>query len=286
MQVELSRLGAVRLDPAQDENKLPTIELSPRQLSVESISKVEIEKQLARWSSNASMPSWRLEGPDHIQLKVVAEKIDPDALEEKAGAYLKRWLVEAGFQEVEVTPVSARKRNILVSKQMAGIQVRPLELGVLSRRICVWMDIVDASGAVLNSAPVWFEVSAMGEVWTPSVDADRGMSVGSHPLKRELIDVAAAGIEPALKKDFEGKEFSKRVGAGQPITKDMLRAVPEVKNGDVVSVEVRVGTVYLRSRAEAMHDAYVGDRVKLKSVSSGETMLGVVLSAGRVWIGS
>ncbi|ABC30797.1 Flagellar basal body P-ring biosynthesis protein [Hahella chejuensis KCTC 2396] len=286
IRIELKRLGAVRLDGAQKGSALPMIVLSPRQLRAGSISKLEVDKQLAQWALESSMSSWKVEGPDYVTLNLAAEKVDLAALEAKAGEYLNNWLVDAGFQEIKVKPVSTKRRSVLVSRRVAEIRIRPLEVSALSRRLCIWADIVDASGVLLNSAPVWFDVSAMGEVWTPSTDAEKGTAVDVHPLKREFIDVAAAGIEPASRREIEGKEFSRRVESGQPITKDVLRAIPEIKNGDIVFVEVRVGTVFLRSRAEAMHDAYIGDRIKLKSVSSGETMLGVVLSAGRVWIGS
>ena len=93
----------------------------------------------------------------------------------------------------------------------------------------------------------------------------------SEPLANFITDPGELGTS----------EFSRNAKAGEPVKRSDLKAAMLLRRGQtvVVSLATRSG-IELTFRAEALHDARMGEQVTLKNQESGRNIQGIVTGKG------
>ena len=93
----------------------------------------------------------------------------------------------------------------------------------------------------------------------------------SEPLANFITDAGELGTS----------EFSRNAKAGEPVKRSDLKAAMLLRRGQtvVVSLATRSG-IELTFRAEALHDARMGEQVTLKNQESGRNIQGIVTGKG------
>ncbi len=81
-----------------------------------------------------------------------------------------------------------------------------------------------------------------------------------------------------------GRELAQPLAAGQILKPNQLRQAPSIRKGDTVTLLSRVGSVEIRGRGKAQHDAVEHSRVKVRNLSSGRIVEGYVRPGGIVEI--
>ena len=72
------------------------------------------------------------------------------------------------------------------------------------------------------------------------------------------------------------------VPAGQPLRNDLLQVPRKVHNGDLVRLVVACGNIRVTDQARALRDGAVGDRVPVRTLTTGKVLTGVIDPRGEV----
>jgi flagella basal body P-ring formation protein FlgA len=144
-------------------------------------------------------------------------------------------------------------------------------------------------GRYLDAERVQFRVElgeeALKEIWKVTVRvtlppmivvARRELSRGELISKQDVELVRGEAEKGLLKpleslEDVVGKETTRGIAAGQPITEPSLRPVMLVQRGQVVTVYSRCGGVQIRITGRAKENGAHGDLVPVESLTSRET---------------
>jgi len=78
--------------------------------------------------------------------------------------------------------------------------------------------------------------------------------------------------------ELDGMRLRRPIAAGAVLTSAMLAAVPLVSRGQQVTLEAQTGGVHIRMGGEALAEAALGQRVRVKNLSSERVVEGVVRS--------
>jgi flagella basal body P-ring formation protein FlgA len=78
--------------------------------------------------------------------------------------------------------------------------------------------------------------------------------------------------------ELGGMRLRRPVAAGAVLTPAMLSAIPLVTRGQQVTLEAQTGGVHIRMAGEALAEAALGQRIRVKNLSSERVVEGVVRS--------
>ena len=78
--------------------------------------------------------------------------------------------------------------------------------------------------------------------------------------------------------ELDGMRLRRPVAAGAVLTPAMLASVPLVSRGQQVTLEAQTGGVHIRMAGEALAEAALGQRIRVKNLSSDRVVEGVVRS--------
>ena len=85
--------------------------------------------------------------------------------------------------------------------------------------------------------------------------------------------------------DAVGQQVSRALGAGEAVTPAVLRAGTVVRRGQQVTLLARTDGIAVRMGGEALADGGTGQRIRVRNLSSGREVEGVVRSADLVEVG-
>jgi len=120
--------------------------------------------------------------------------------------------------------------------------------------------------------------------------------VAKKRLKRgDLISSAEAGIEerdvavlnPGIIKDMDlvvGKESKTFVPNGNPVYDWMIKDRPLVKKNERVKINATSDNIVVGAVGQSLEDGNMGSEIKVKNLSSGKELIGVVTGTGEVTI--
>lgn len=76
-------------------------------------------------------------------------------------------------------------------------------------------------------------------------------------------------------------EFIRNIRAGEPLKRSDLRPALLIRRGQTVAVSLATRSgIELSFRAEALHDARIGEQITLKNQESGRNIQGIVTGKG------
>ena len=136
-------------------------------------------------------------------------------------------------------------------------------------------------GGRLESAIVMADVDVQAPVWVMNAPVDAGQSLdGLATLELRSLARLQSGALRATD-SLDGRVASRSLPAGAVVTASFATRPVLVRRGDVVGLTVVVGSVQIRTRAEALRDGRLGDTVTVKSLE-GAVVSATVDDAGRV----
>ena len=163
----------------------------------------------------------------------------------------------------------------------AAVSRVAVQSNTLARRMCVWVQRRRA-GRSAGSVPVWFSVQAFRSVLVTQRSRNARESLGADDLAVEERDVAALSAIPlALDTDLARVRMRRSVNTGHVLLQGDLEETPPILQGQEVVVEVTQGAVAIQTRAVALREAHLGERVTLQNPTSHETYTAQVVGTGR-----
>ena len=128
-------------------------------------------------------------------------------------------------------------------------------------------------------------VSLFGNVVAATRPLTKGMVVHAEDLK--LVEKDLARIHASYFTDISqvaGKQVTRKVTMGKPITSAMVKAPLQVERGQRVSLIAESGRLAVRMTGEALEDGASGERIQVRNISTKRIIDGVVLSATTVQV--
>jgi flagella basal body P-ring formation protein FlgA len=123
------------------------------------------------------------------------------------------------------------------------------------------------------------------EVWTRVPVAARAVAAGEPvSLAEGRVLRSSLGGAPVSfgETDLEAKV---PLAEGEPVTVLAVRAAPDARSGDDVTVLVQAGALKVKAPGRLMEDARVGDPVRVSNLATGAVMTGALVAPGIVRAG-
>ena len=149
-------------------------------------------------------------------------------------------------------------------------------------RMTVRVDVL-LDGNFYRAVPVTFLVSAITPVLVARADLAKGMMPACANLELQLRDIAAFPSAPQTGDcaDLQ-RRLRRNLTAGDVLLSSELETIPAVSEGQYVTLQVSEGAVQLESRALALADGRVGQRIAVRATASQEPVLATVIAPGLV----
>lgn len=132
-------------------------------------------------------------------------------------------------------------------------------------------------------------VSLEGSVWVLAKGVRRGEMLNRSVLKEETVTVGGNNssyrnvVDPVVNiEPWLGYEFSQRVRAGSVLTEAMLAPATVINKGEAVLITYETAGLQLQTKGVALSDGARGRFVRVKNISSGNTIDAVVVDRGLV----
>lgn len=201
-----------------------------------------------------------------------------------------------------VAPLASSTLLAAMRKEMPGAKIAILDFGrqaapqgeVIFRRNGLRSN--SASGAIwfgaVRYAPnrdftIWAKVTVTAQVSRVVAKLDiapgQRLEPGDVSVEtREEFPVTQATLESV--EAISGKSSRVAIHAGTPIRPEMLENSKDVRQGEVVEVEVQEGAAHLMLVARAEASGSVGDAIFLRNLDSGKRFVARVQGRGRVFV--
>jgi len=111
-----------------------------------------------------------------------------------------------------------------------------------------------------------------------------GKTIYPDDLKFEKVDVLELLGTPASTQDAYYSKARRTLKAGEVLTLDSIRRKPDVLKGEILVAYASLPGIYVTVMVEALQDCYIGDTIRVKNLTSGKILKGVLQEDKRVKI--
>lgn len=222
------------------------------------------------------------DGPAAVRVERRTQPFDQARVAQAAEQALRE-LASAQQTRIELQ-LSAPLPELPLPAGAASLRVRPLAPQLLrQRRATAWVDIA-VDGVFFRAVPVGFELRA----WRPVLVAARDLAPGSapgcadlHPQETELTALPGTPIEDCA--GLQGR-LARPLARGDALLQNHLKTMSAVAQGDSVTLQFADGAIVLESRATALADGSVGERIDVRPSGAQQPIRAEVAGAGLVRI--
>lgn len=125
-------------------------------------------------------------------------------------------------------------------------------------------------------------IQARTEVLVARQALPAGSTLDERHVMRQLRDVASLPQGAVRPDQAEGLQTRMAVTAGSVIAQAQVRPVPLVRRGQQVMLRVEGNGISIGMAGEALADAGIGETVRVRNLSSGRQLEGMVSASGDV----
>lgn len=256
------------------------IGLTPRPGVTQRVPRTAIAAQVERLA-----PQWRgrlqWNGATATALRAHVEPLDAQALKRLAERTLLGELERRGLR-AEVQAIAPSPEMRLPATGASRISARLPERWAPARRMVVWLDVA-IDGRRYRSLPLWFEVKAEQQVWLARSSLRAGTALQADDVQAGWVDITALAAPPLpASAPLAGLRLRHAVDAGRPLAASAVEPRPAVLRNRPVEVQVEVGAIRLQTAGIALHDARLGETVKVRNPGGQEPFVAQVVAEGAV----
>ena len=279
--VTLADVAQVRSPTAQSTPALASVDLAAAPLPGYTLrlSRAEIARSLRARALPFELAP---DGPAAVQVERRSQPFDQARVAQAAEQALRALAANEGAR-LDLA-LAAPLQDLALPPGAVALRVRaPAPQVLRQRRPTVWVDI-GVDGAFVRTVPVGFELHA----WRAALVAARDLDAGATPA---CADLAARDIDltqlpgPALEDcgAVRGR-LTHALARGEPLLQGQLRIPAAVADGDSVRLQLVDGAIVLESRATALADGAVGQRIDVRPAGAQQAVRAEVAAAGVVRI--
>ena len=136
-------------------------------------------------------------------------------------------------------------------------------------------------------AILYYRVSVYDTVLVTTRDLKPDEAIGAGDVK--LAEVTVDDAATSYLKDaaaIAGRVPARFLRAGKPLTENVLQNALVIEVNAPVTLVTNVGGITVRAEGTALQRGRVGDRIRVKNARSGKMLLGTVIDAHTVKVGS
>ncbi|MES2933127.1 MAG: flagellar basal body P-ring formation chaperone FlgA [Pseudomonadota bacterium] len=249
---------------------LKTIDLgaAPRPGYTDRYSRNAIER-IVRARGFGRAITWK--GAEAVRVERIASVIDPSMIVDHAQTYLRELLAQENRRVV--LQLSAPLPDLPLPLGKMELKARAIPPAhALHRRVTVWVDII-IDGIFVRSVTVPFNVQVHQMILVAKHDLLKGIVPPCDALQLREQDVAALTSAPfPADCTFVRGTLKRTLFSGEPLLKTSLQTPIAVTQGDSVSLQFVAGALLLESRAIALANAEVGQRIHVRPSASTEAV--------------
>ncbi|HEX8956836.1 MAG TPA: flagellar basal body P-ring formation chaperone FlgA [Burkholderiaceae bacterium] len=261
---ELATLARLRLAPAPEPGY--TLHLT--------------RKEVNRLLHEVGAPALALDGADSIVVTTATNALDMDAVIETGKGSLTTDLQRNG-RTVELTPQDGMQ-ELRLPRGEVTLRARKLEHRELRSRMTVQVDVL-LDGGYYRTVPVTFSVSVTGPAYVARKDLPKGAVPNCGDVELQQRELAALASAPQ-DGDCSGwqRRMKRNLAVGEVLLAAATETLPTVSEGQYVTLKVAEGAVLIESRALALTDGEIGQRIAVRPATSEEPVLATVVGPGLV----
>ena len=147
---------------------------------------------------------------------------------------------------------------------------------------------VQVDGRFVRSVPVSFAVEAYREAWVAPKPIAGGVVLMPGMIEQREVEITGqtgAGVDAGIAQVGAATGIwrtTKALREGQALSTRDIAPAPAIARGDWVTLQLRSGPIELESRAEALQDGELGQRVKVRLPDRASPLEGRVVDRSRV----
>lgn len=227
--------------------------------------------------------SWEWRGLAETQLTAIGEPIAVDRLVSAAEDGLTKLLVEQGYADVAVQAVNvASIRPIHVPRGQLQLRVGLSDRVAPRHRMRIPLQVY-VDNELEAAVSIWLQVSAMQQVAVVTRSMPKGAVLDSNDVTLQLRDVAT--VNGSVITSVQ-RAVGQRVRIDLPrdvvVSAQALQVPKAVHRGEKTLAVVIYEGIQIQAPVKSMQDGDVGDVIRVRSLSSGESFYAEVIAAGQV----
>ncbi|MCH8618761.1 flagellar basal body P-ring formation chaperone FlgA [Undibacterium sp. TS12] len=239
-------------------------------------SRKEIER-IIRASGQVKAIEWR--GAEAVKVERLAKVFDSTQLAIAAESYLKQVL--GNGQNQVVVETAERLPELLLADGKVDIKARNLSRAeAMHARVTVWLDVTVA-GMFSRSVRVPMKVKVMEQTLVAKRDLLKGVTPACEDLLVLEMDIASldGAALPADCSKLKGS-LKRNIPSGTALTQNYLQLSNAISHGDTVNLLFSSGALLLESKALALANGEVGQRIQVRPAAATETIAAIVVAPG------
>lgn len=272
-------------DLVQAASPLPALDLGAAPLPGYSarLVRAELERALR---ARGLQERYAVAGAEAVRIERSTQPADSAALVSAAQEHVRQHLESvlateaAHAPRIELRPLGTAP-ELLLPQGRVELRPQPLAPGLGPRSRMQAAVEVFVDGVFQRSVSVPIQVS----VWMPALVATRALPAGAIPgcdsLAPQLVDVAAldsaaAGADCTR---LQGR-LKRALPAGQALAAAWLQRPAAVTQGDNIALRLQQGAIELESRAVALADGEVGQRIDVRPSAAQQAVRAEIIAPG------
>ncbi|MBC7117099.1 MAG: flagellar basal body P-ring formation protein FlgA [Pseudothermotoga sp.] len=121
------------------------------------------------------------------------------------------------------------------------------------------------------------ELAIFAEVLIANRTVRSGEVLGNNDVTFQKVNLLALNVEYCAELDqVVGKIARKMFRQNEPLDARYLMKPPDVKAGQLLTARVTIGPIVATAQVRAMRDAYIGEKISVRNVSSGALIEGLL----------
>lgn len=269
-------------DVVQAAGPLPALDLGAAPLPGYSarLARAELERTLR---ARGLQGQYTVAGADAVRIERRVQAGDSGALVAAAQQHLRTHLEHgnaARSARIELRLLGAAPE---VQLAQGRVEWRPQPLQGDAQphsRMQVSVDVL-VDGVFQRSVSVAFQVNA----WGPALVSTRALPAGATPacdsLAMQQVDIALLDSAPAGADcaQLQGR-LKRALPAGTPLAASWLQRPAAVSQGDNIALRLQQGAIELESRAVALSDGEVGQRIDVRPSAAQQAVRAEIIAPG------
>ena len=217
-------------------------------------------------------------GSETVRVGTVGAARSAAPIIERAREALRQSLYRR-FEQVDIE-LASEPGDVILPEGKLQLAVRNLDDVIPTKRFAVWVDM-SIDGEHYQSLPIWFRVTIPADVVIAARDLERYDVLELDDLRTTRIDVTTVRGRPVFdQEELVGLRVRKPVAAGGVLVHDLAEPAPAIQQGQLIEVVASSGRIVLRSKAIALADGDLHERIAVQNRSSGERYFATVVAPG------
>ncbi|MCL1980707.1 MAG: flagellar basal body P-ring formation chaperone FlgA [Proteobacteria bacterium] len=207
------------------------------------------------------------QGSQSIVVERAGVRLTKERMQEMIATYLKENAAIFPSAEIRFSSIQTPDEMMLPAGTLTWkiTPSRPGIVGSTSFTIALFID-----GKPSGTSTVRGRLELVAEVLTAATTLHKGDVVTTENVVMQRQNIGGVSNPLFVRDDILGKQVARTVAAGTILKADHLVLPPVIKEGEMVKISARKGSMLLTTNGLAKNDGRVGETISVKNISSNK----------------